>query len=229
MEFVLQALTYPEIGEIIYTSAQVTRRRPSRTSAAHLPRCRRHRDVPRRGRGPVTYGERPPPRDPGGSLHRAAWRRSRDRLSDVRRRGPRQLGVNFATSSTPRSAQERWRSSEAHRGIRCRRHGRACEEPELAPELELVGTADTSWTQEGRCAAVSGLLAEHPDLAGISYEYADGFLGGIRATRPPVCLSTSCSPCGPMKWDCSANGPTSPIPISRSTSRRAEALTRGSP
>ena len=24
-------------------------------------------------------------------------------------------------------------------------------------------------------------LAEHPDLAGISYEYADGFLGGIRA------------------------------------------------
>jgi ribose transport system substrate-binding protein len=57
----------------------------------------------------------------------------------------------------------------------------SCEEPELASGIELVGKADTNWTREGTLEAMSGFLSRHPDIKAISYEYADGFLGGVRA------------------------------------------------
>jgi len=57
----------------------------------------------------------------------------------------------------------------------------SCERPALGNGVRVVGSADTSWTREGTLKAVSGLLSRHPDLKGISYEYADGFLGGVRA------------------------------------------------
>jgi hypothetical protein len=57
----------------------------------------------------------------------------------------------------------------------------ACEEEALGPGLTLIGRGDTNWTREGSLQAVSGFLSSDPDLAGLSYEYADGFLGGVRA------------------------------------------------
>jgi ribose transport system substrate-binding protein len=58
-----------------------------------------------------------------------------------------------------------------------------CADKELAnhSELSLIGKADTNWTQEGSFEAVSGLLAQHDDIGGYAYEYADGFRGAVRA------------------------------------------------
>ncbi|QYK50509.1 MAG: substrate-binding domain-containing protein [Anaerolineales bacterium] len=57
----------------------------------------------------------------------------------------------------------------------------SCEQPELGSGLELVGVADTFWTREGTFEAMSGFLSAHPDLAGVSYEAAGSFMGGLSA------------------------------------------------
>jgi ABC-type sugar transport system substrate-binding protein len=56
-----------------------------------------------------------------------------------------------------------------------------CEVKALSPDIKVIGKADTNWTQDGTLAAMSGFLSTDPDLAGVSYEYAGGFEGGVRA------------------------------------------------
>jgi len=58
-----------------------------------------------------------------------------------------------------------------------------CLETEAAklPKVKLLGKADTNWTQEGTFQAMSSLLAQHGKIDGVAYEYADGFRGGLRA------------------------------------------------
>jgi ribose transport system substrate-binding protein len=184
MEFVLQALTYPEIGEIIYVSAQGDTEKAISdfrsliaqdvdiittfpdAGEALLPTAR---EATAQGIQVVPY------------IAGLGGTPGEDYLSFVAE-DLCQLGVNFAevlndeldgdgkvaflggTPGNPLS--EAWQS---------------CEEPELADGIEVVGRADTDWTREGTLQALSGILSQHPDLAGISYEYADGFLGGIRA------------------------------------------------
>ncbi len=57
----------------------------------------------------------------------------------------------------------------------------ACERPALHKSIKVVGTADTNWTRQGTAQAMSGFLSKHPDLKGVSYEYADGSLGLVQA------------------------------------------------
>lgn len=59
----------------------------------------------------------------------------------------------------------------------------ACSEDEIANHagMKLLGKADTNWTQEGTFQAMSGFLAQDISVDGIIYEYADGFRGGLRA------------------------------------------------
>ncbi len=59
----------------------------------------------------------------------------------------------------------------------------ACSDEEMARQgnMNLIGKADTNWTQEGTFQAVSGFLAQDADVDGIVYEYSDGFRGGLRA------------------------------------------------
>jgi ribose transport system substrate-binding protein len=57
----------------------------------------------------------------------------------------------------------------------------SCETPALGSGIELVGAADTFWTREGSFEAMSGFLSAHPDLAGVSYEAAGSFMGGLSA------------------------------------------------
>ena len=59
----------------------------------------------------------------------------------------------------------------------------ACAEKEVANHAgsRIIGKADTNWTQEGNFEAVSGLLAQHDDIGAYIYEYADGFRGALRA------------------------------------------------
>ena len=58
-----------------------------------------------------------------------------------------------------------------------------CSDEEIAkhPGMKLLGKADTNWTQEGAFQAMSGFLAQNDNVDGVVYEYADGFRGGLRA------------------------------------------------
>lgn len=58
-----------------------------------------------------------------------------------------------------------------------------CAEKETAshPGAKVVGKFDTSWTQEGTFTAVSAALSQFGKVDGYIYEYADGFRGGVRA------------------------------------------------
>lgn len=59
-----------------------------------------------------------------------------------------------------------------------------CSDDEMAanyPNMKLLGKADTNWTQEGAFQAMSGFLAQNDTVDGVVYEYADGFRGGLRA------------------------------------------------
>jgi ABC-type sugar transport system substrate-binding protein len=58
-----------------------------------------------------------------------------------------------------------------------------CSDEEIAkfPKMKLLGKADTNWTQEGAFQAMSGFLAQNDKVDGVVYEYADGMRGGMRA------------------------------------------------
>lgn len=47
--------------------------------------------------------------------------------------------------------------------------------------VSIVDKEDTNWTQEGTFAAVSAVLARFDAIDGYIYEYADGFRGAVRA------------------------------------------------
>lgn len=52
---------------------------------------------------------------------------------------------------------------------------------EIGNGVEIVAREDTNWTQEGTFTAVSAALARFDDIDGYIYEYADGFRGAVRA------------------------------------------------
>ena len=58
-----------------------------------------------------------------------------------------------------------------------------CADQELAKHknITLLGKADTNWTQEGTFQAMSGFLSQNGSVDAVVYEYADGFRGALRA------------------------------------------------
>jgi ABC-type sugar transport system substrate-binding protein len=58
-----------------------------------------------------------------------------------------------------------------------------CADEELGKHknLKLLGKADTNWTQEGSFQAMTGFLSQNGSVDSVVYEYADGFRGGLRA------------------------------------------------
>ena len=47
--------------------------------------------------------------------------------------------------------------------------------------IEVIGKADTNWTQEGTLQAVSGFLSAGEEIDAILYDYANGMRGAVRA------------------------------------------------
>jgi ABC-type sugar transport system substrate-binding protein len=58
-----------------------------------------------------------------------------------------------------------------------------CEKEALNPNIKVVATADTNWTRQGALQAMSGILSKYPDLKGFSYDYGDATVGVIRAFK----------------------------------------------
>jgi ribose transport system substrate-binding protein len=183
MEFVLQALTYPEIGKIIYvTSLGDTAR--SITDFKSL--VAQHVDII------VGFP------DAGDALLPAVREataaniiyitHSYGKIGEPGKDYPTfvaedvcKLGELFADTLNKEVGTGKVAFLGGTPGNALSAYWQSCEEPKLSPTLTLVGRADTSWTQEGSLEAVSGLISKNPDIKGYSYEAADSFLGGVRA------------------------------------------------
>jgi ABC-type sugar transport system substrate-binding protein len=184
MEFVLQALTYPQIGKIIYTSAQGDTQKAISDFRSLIAQ---------NANVIVTFA------DAGEALlptvREAAQRRilvvpyisgvggtpGRDYLSYVAEDLCR-LGKNFAgvlNSQLPSGGDIALLGGTP--GNPLSHAWQTCETPALDPNIKVVARADTNWTRQGTLQAVSSILSQYPALKGISYEYADGFLGGLQA------------------------------------------------
>lgn len=183
MEFVLQALTYPQIGKIIYTNGHGK----TQTQISDLRSLiAQHVDVI------VGFPDAGPAVLP---LYRQATQRGivavpyisspsgtpgKDYLSFVAE-DLCQLGKNFAgvINKNVKSGDVVFLGGTP--GNLLSKSWQKCEKPALKKSLNLVGPADTNWTRQGTLQAMSGFLSKYPDIKAISYEYADGFLGGVRA------------------------------------------------
>lgn len=183
MEFILQALTYPEIGRIIYVTANSDTQKSISdfkslvaqdvdvivffpdAGEALLPAVR---EATANGTVAIThsYGKIG---EPGADYPTFV-------AEDVCL-----LGKLFAQTLNEQVGSGKVAFLGGTPGNPLSAYWQSCEEPELSADLELVGRADTSWTQQGTLEAVSGLISSNPDIKGYSYEAADSFLGGVRA------------------------------------------------
>lgn len=183
MEFILQALTYPEIGKIIYTTAALDTQKAISdirsliaqdvdiivgfpdAGDALLPTIREATD---RGIIYIThsYGKIG---EPGADYASFV-------AEDVCL-----LGQLFAQTLNEEVGSGKVAFLGGTPGNALSAYWQSCEEPELSSDLQLVGRADTNWTREGTLQAVSGFISSNPDIKGYSYEAADSFMGGVRA------------------------------------------------
>jgi ABC-type sugar transport system substrate-binding protein len=56
-----------------------------------------------------------------------------------------------------------------------------CYQEALSPEIETLGPADTFWSNDVALQTVSGWLSTDPDIKGYAYEYADGLNTALQA------------------------------------------------
>src|SRR5215211_2650329 len=183
MEFILQALTYPEIGKIIYTTAALDTQKAISdirsliaqdvdiivgfpdAGDALLPAIR---EATERGIIYITHSY--------GKIGEPGKDYSSFVAEDVCL-----LGQLFAETLNTEIGTGKVAFLGGTPGNALSAYWQSCEEPALSKDLTLIGRADTSWTQQGTLEAVSGMISSNPDIKGYSYEAADSFLGGVRA------------------------------------------------
>jgi ribose transport system substrate-binding protein len=188
MEFIMEALTYPNIAKIIYTSG---RNDPTKSisdlrsliaqgvnvivifadaSTALLPTIKEATDtgitvVLHNG----TYVGGEPGKDYLATVSENLCDLGTGMIDAVEKNsGKPEIGVVELGGTPGNGLSAAWQK---------------CSDDELAkyPNMKLLGKADTNWTQEGTFQAMSGFLAQNDTVDGVVYEYADGFRGGLRA------------------------------------------------
>lgn len=187
MEFIAQALTYPEVKKIVYTSARGDASKAIADMRAYIAQkvdvivmfadagealLPTVKEATEAGilvtvhNGTYVGGEAG--KDYVTSIAEDVCKLGTDFIKVVSENAKDPIGVVElgGTPGNPLSAT--WQ---------------ACAEKEIAnhSQLSLIGKADTNWTQEGTFEAVSGMLAQHDNIGAYIYEYADGFRGGVRA------------------------------------------------
>jgi len=182
MEFVLQAIGYPEVGKIIYTDANFDSKKAISdlrsliaqkvdiiigfpdAGEAVTPTVRQ---ATQRGilYVPYGYGEIGTP--------------GKDYLTYVAE-DLCKLGQGFAKILNTQVKSGNVVFLGGTPGSSLSRGWQACEQKALNPGIKVLGTADTFRTRQGSFDAMAELLRQG-EIEGISYEYADGFLGAVRA------------------------------------------------
>jgi ABC-type sugar transport system substrate-binding protein len=56
-----------------------------------------------------------------------------------------------------------------------------CLQEKLNPNIKIVAKQGTAWTRQAYLEAMSAILAQHSDLAGVVGSYGDAFVGAMRA------------------------------------------------
>jgi ABC-type sugar transport system substrate-binding protein len=188
MEFIAQALTYPEIKKIVYASAGGDATKAisdlrafvaqkvdvivifADAGAALLPTVKEASEA---GITVVLHNGT----DIGGKT-------GKDYLTSIAE-NVCNLGVGFIkvvgdnSSKDPTSVVELGGTP----GNPLSATWQKCADDELAKHknMKLLGKADTNWTQEGSFQAMTGFLSQSGSVDSVVYEYADGFRGGLRA------------------------------------------------
>ena len=183
MEFILQALTYPQIGKIIYTSAHSDLTQALTDFRAAISE---HVNVI------VTYPDFGDAMLPvfkeatkaGIPVATYAW----GYVS-----GP---GTNYTTVV----GEDTCRLGKAYAAVMNKQVGsgdiaflggfpgnplslgwQKCEQPALNPSIHVVANEPTNWDPSKVQSVVAGILAQHPDIKGWSYEYGLGMAQGAFA------------------------------------------------
>ena len=180
MEFILQALTYPEVGKIIYSSAHVDFNKAfADWRAAIAQGVDLIVSFPDIGDQylPV-YKEAT---EAGIPVSTYAWGYATgpgENYTTVVGEDVCVLGQAFAEIINTEVGSGEIAFLGGTPGNPLSQAWQKCEEEALNPEIEVVGKFDTNWQAAGVQEAMASLLASNPDLKGISYEYATGMAQG---------------------------------------------------
>jgi len=183
MEFILQALTYPNIGKIIYTSARFdTQKAISDIRSLIAQKVNIMIGYPDAGNAVLGAVKEATAK---GIIYipyaaGAIGTPGKDYLTYVGEDACA-LGKTFASVLNKYVKSGNIVFLGGTPGNPLSKTWQGCERPALNSAIKVVATEDTNWTQQGALTAMSGVLSKYNDIKGISYEYADGFLGAVRA------------------------------------------------
>jgi ABC-type sugar transport system substrate-binding protein len=184
MEFILQALTYPDIGQIIYTTSNVYN-----PSAASDPLADFRAAIAQGADVIVSFpdiGDQYLPvykeaTQAGIPVSTYAWGYATgpgENYTTVVGEDTCALGQAFAEIINTEVGSGEIALLGGTPGNPLSQSWQKCEEEALNPEIEVVGKYDTNWQAAGVQEVMASLLASNPDLKGISYEYATGMAQG---------------------------------------------------
>ena len=184
MEFILQALTYPEIGNIIYTSS-----RCGATGCQSDPLADFRSAIAQGADVIVNFpdiGDQYLPvyqeaTAAGIPVSTYAWgyvTGPGENYTTVVGEDTCALGQAFAETINTEVGSGKIALLGGTPGNPLSASWQKCEKETLNPEINVVGTYDTSWVASQVQEVVASLLASHPDLKGISYEYSGGMALG---------------------------------------------------
>jgi ABC-type sugar transport system substrate-binding protein len=184
MEFILQALTYPEIGEIAYTDANLDTQKAIsdvRSMAA------RDFDII------ISYPD-------AGEALVPAYRAAMEEGSKVITWSGTKVGepgVDYFTYSGPDvcAISRAWGTQFGEElpdggdiaillgapGNTLDGFQEDCMSETLPDNINIVSRQGDAWSRESYLKAMSAILAEYPDLDGVLGSYGDAFVGAIRA------------------------------------------------
>ena len=187
MEFIEQALTYPDVKKIVYTSARGDASKAisdmrayiaqkvdvivvfADAGAALLPTAQEAKEA---GILVVVHNGTTVGGTPGVDFLSSV-------AEDICKLGSEFVRVIADNAKKPTSIVELGGTP----GNPLSAAWQACSDKEIAKHdnVKFLGKADTNWTQEGTFQAVSGFLSQYGEVGGYVYEYADGFRGALRA------------------------------------------------
>ncbi len=184
MEFILQALTYPQIGKILYTDANLNTEKAISdvrsmiaqgakvilsypdSGAAMLPS---YLAAEKQG-DQVALWSNANIGTPGTSYMTVTGTvicaLGKQYAAVLNKNLPKGGQVAFLGGTPGNTQSPAWQK---------------CEKAALNKNIQVVATADTNWTRQGALQATSGIISKYPKLAGLSYDYGDATVGVIRA------------------------------------------------
>jgi hypothetical protein len=184
MEFILQALTYPSIGKILYTDANLNTEKAISdvrsmvaqgakvilsypdSGAAMLPA---YQAAEQQG-DQVALWSNANIGNPGVQYMTVTGTDictlGKQYAAEMNKNLPKGGQIAFLGGTPGNTQSPAWQK---------------CEQAALNKNIKVVATANTSWTRQGALQATSAIISKYPKLTGISYDYGDATVGVIRA------------------------------------------------